>query len=161
MLQIKSERIKKTYLAVSMELLLLCGILLVINAYKQNPYLLYSAIISTFISLLILIGMSVFWMITNHLCKGINYAKYHAKMLQQLERALYDDGDYVERIVLNQKCAVIPQIDITFSDDLQCGQIRIKNSIKLDRRLEELPISSALPDEYILTKSYIADDCND
>lgn len=161
MLQIKSERIKKTYLAVSMELFLLCGILLVIDTYKQNPYLLYSAIISNFIALLILIGMSISWMITNRLSKGIEYAKCHAKILKQLERELFDAGYYVERTVFNKKCAVIPHIDITLSDDLQCGQIRIKNSIKLDRRLEELPISSALPGEYILTKSYIADDCND
>lgn len=161
MLQIKSERIKKTYLAISMELFLLCGILLVINTYKQNPYLLYGAVISTFFALLILLGMSLAWMVTNHLSKGIAYAKCHAKTMKQLERELFDAGYYVERTVFNKKCAVIPHIDIILSDDLQCGQIRIRNSIKLDKRLEELPISSALPKEYILTKSYIADDCND
>ena len=161
MLQIKGERIKKTYLSVSMELFLLSGILLVINTHKQSSYLLYGTMISLFIALLILIGMSISWMITNHLSKGIEYAKYHAKILKQLERELFDAGYYVERTIFNKKCAVIPHIDITLSDDLQSGQIRIRNSIKLDKRLEELPISSALPKEYILTKSYIADDCND
>lgn len=161
MLQIKSERVKKTYLSVSMELFLLSGILLVINTHKQSSYLLYGTMISLFIALLILLGMSLSWMITNHLSKGIEYAKCHAKTMKQLERELFDAGYYVERTVFNKKCAVIPRIDITLSDNLQSGQIRIRNSIKLDARLEELPISSALPREYVLTQSYLAEDCND
>lgn len=160
-LQTNKQRVDRTIESLSLEMLLGGVVLLAIYNHKQNLYLLYVSVISMLIAVVILIGMAIRWMITNKLSKGVQYALSHAKMLQQLERALYDDGDYVERIVLNQKCAVIPRIDITFSDDLQCGQIRIKNSIKLDRRLEELPISSALPGEYILTKSYIADDCND
>lgn len=160
-LQTNRQRISRTIDAIGLELLLVGGVLLVLDSHEQNPYLFYMSVVSIFIAASILIGVVIRWMVANKLSKGVHYAFSHAKMLQQLERALYDDGDYVERIVLNQKCAVIPRIDITFSDDLQCGQIRIKNSIKLDRRLEELPISSALPGEYILTKSYIADDCND
>lgn len=161
MLQIKSERVNRTIVSLSMDLFLLGGILLVVNSYKQNPYMAYGSVISVFVAVLILLIMSIRWMINNHLSQGLNYAKCHAKMMNQLERALFDDGYYVERVVLNQKCAVIPRIDISFSDDLKSGQIRIRNSIKMDKRLEELPISSALPDEYILTQSYIADDCND
>ena len=161
MLQIKSERVKRTILSLSMELLLLSGILLVVNNYMRNQYLIYGSVIATLMASLILSVMGIFWMINNHLSKGMDYAKRHAKILHQLERALFDSGYYIERMVLNQKCAVIPHIDINLSDDLKSGQIRIRNSIKLDKRLEELPISSALPDEYILTQSYIADDCND
>lgn len=39
--------------------------------------------------------------------------------------------------------------------------VTIENCIKYDKKLDELPIGSALPDEYIITSSYISDDCND
>lgn len=81
-------------------------------------------------------------------------------MENSLIQALYDDGYYVERNVLFKKCAVIPRLDITISSKFDNGVIKIENCIKLDKRLEELPISSALPDEYILSSSYISDDCN-
>ena len=161
MLQIRSERVKKTILSLSMEFFLLGGILLAIDTYKQKAYLSYMAVVAILLALMILAGMSIYWMVTNHLSYGMTYAKCHARMMRQLERAMFDSGYYVERVVLNQKCAVIPHIDISFSLDLKSGKIHIRNSIKLDKRLEELPISSALPDEYILTQSYIADDCND
>lgn len=123
-----------------------------------NIKLSYPFIIS---AVVIVIYTWIHWSVRNDLRRGWKYALLHAKIRRELDTALCDSGFYVERVVLFKKCAVIPNIIITLNSTLTAGKIRIKNCIKLDKRLGELPISSALPKEYVLTKSYISDDCND
>lgn len=84
----------------------------------------------------------------------------HIKMFRLLSKAIYDSSIYTERIVLLKKCAVLPKIKIIFNADLSGGKILIGNCIKLDKRLDELPISSALPGSFILVSAYISNDCN-
>jgi len=92
---------------------------------------------------------------------GLQYAWIHYQITRSLSQALYDSGIYVERSVLLSKCAVLPKLDINIDESLQRGIIKIENCIKYDRRLDELPIGSALPNEYVLTSCYISDDSND
>lgn len=160
MLQIKQKRIVRTIIALNFYLL--CGVILLLIGYRYvriQSFLTVGVILLPFV----ILGNLVFvllWMNHHELKKGRKYAKLHTKMENSLMQALYDDGYYVEREILFKKCAVIPRLEITISPQYDKGVIKIENCIKLDKRLEELPISSALPDEYILSSSYISDDCN-
>ena len=160
MLQIKQKRIVRTIIALNFYLL--CGVILLLIGYRYvriQSFLTVGVILLPFV----ILGNLVFvllWMNHHELKKGRKYAKLHTKMENSLMQALYDDGYYVEREILFKKCAVIPRLEITISPQYDKGVIKIENCIKLDKRLEELPISSAYPDEYILSSSYISDDCN-
>ena len=159
-MQIKQKRIIRSFFFV--EFYLLCGaiLLLVGCGYIHSIRLL---IVGVILLLSEMIGFLLFIVLRakhHKLKNGIKYAKLHSKMENLLIQSLYDDGYFVEREILFQKCAVIPRLEITISLQFDKGIIKIENCIKLDKRLEELPISSALPDEYILSSSYISDDCN-
>ena len=159
-MQIKQKRIIRTTAVISFYLFVGAMLLLCIYKYiKNNIYILLGV---TLLLANIIINLCIFlkWKKHHRLKNGIKYAKLHIKMENSLIQALYDDGYYVERNVLFKKCAVMPRLDITISSKFDNGVIKIENCIKLDKRLEELPISSALPDEYILSSSYISDDCN-
>lgn len=161
MLQTSGQRIAKTALAI--DYFILGGICLELlflycASGMYNHKLFVLLLVAWLILTLILV---VIWAVTHQLSKGSKYAFLHDKICRKLNTALYDSGIYVERIVLLKKCAEIPKLQIDLDTNLRTGVIKIRNCIKFDRRLDEMPISSALPDEYVVTRSYIADNCND
>lgn len=160
MLQIKNRRITRVVLVLHFYLVVGAIMLIVGYAYTQNIKLFGMGAILLHINLVGILSLFSRWIKYHELEKGMKYARLHMKIENSLIQALYDDGYYVERNVWFKKCAVIPKLEINISAQLDKGIIKIENCIKLDKRLEELPISSALPDEYILSSSYISDDCN-
>lgn len=128
--------------------------------YRKENFLVWSTGILMG-AMIISIGVIIWWCKLHGLRYGIKYAIRHRKMYKALRRALYESGIYTERMFLGKKCAILPQIHIIFNRDLQSGSVRLQNCIKIDKRLEDLPISSGLPGEYVLTAAYIADNCND
>ena len=159
-MQIKQKRITRTNAVVSFYLFVGAMLLLCVHKYIKNNKYIILGITLLLVNIITNLCFFLKWRKHHKLKNGIKYAKLHIKMENSLIQALYDDGYYVERNVLFKKCAVIPRLDITISSKFDNGVIKIENCIKLDKRLEELPISSALPDEYILSSSYISDDCN-
>ena len=55
---------------------------------------------------------------------------------------------------------MIPKIKITVNNSLNGGVIYVENSVKFDKRLDELPISSGLPNHFVLIREYISDNQN-
>lgn len=53
-------------------------------------------------------------------------------------------GYYVEENFREERGAIIPKIEISFSKDFTFGKVTVENHIKLDKRLENVDISSAL-----------------
>ena len=159
-MQIKQKRWIRTVW--TMLFYLLCGAILFLYGYRywKNSRFLLIGIVLLLVDNMGILLISLFEARHHNLSRGMKYACLHNKMEKALMQALYDDGYYVEREILFKKCAVIPRLEITISSHFDKGIIKIENCIKLDKRLEELPISSALPDEYILSSSYISDDCN-
>lgn len=161
MMQTSHERVAKTGLALNY--LVLYGVCLeiMLSHYFPGVYSPQILVLLIFLWLLITAILFAVWAGSHKLSKGYNYAFLHAKIYKRLNMALYDTGVYVERIVLLKKCADTPKIQIELDNDLRTGIIKIRNCIKFDRRLDEMPISSALPNEFVVTRSYIADNCND
>lgn len=161
MLQTKKSRINRTIITFTIMILSVSILKLIVFSYTQNVQLLIFGICGLVLAIGIFAIILRLWTLKHGLSHGCKYALLHAKMTKRLNQALYDCGIYLERVVLLKKCAALPKIDISIDDSLFKGVVRIENCIKYDKRLDELPISSALPDEYIITTSYISDDCND
>lgn len=94
------------------------------------------------------------------LYKGFQYMLLYQKIYKKLYLSLFDATYYTEKYVFGKVCAVIPKITISITDTLDSGIIYIENSVKLDRRLDELPIGSGLPNDFVLTCAYISDNQN-
>ena len=161
MLQTRRGRIIRTALVTQFYSILVTLGLYGLYRYNRNIRYLKGCFGLVGIVFFISIILWVYWSVEHGLKYGFKYAWLHSKMYKSINRALYDSNFYTERIVLLKKCAVIPRIKITMNESLDEGVIQIGNSIKLDKRLDELPISSALLKKYVLTASYISDDGND
>lgn len=161
MLQTKKNRIERTRYTMVYVIAVLGVLLLIAARYIHDERLFLYGCVALLAALVATGGLAHQWSVHHGLTKGIHYAMLHSKMEKNLNQALYDCGIYVERVVLLQKCAMVPNIKISMDDALFKGIVTIENCIKYDKKLDELPIGSALPDEYIITSSYISDDCND
>jgi hypothetical protein len=72
-----------------------------------------------------------------------------------LEHHMIDAGIYVERGNIIE----LPRIKLRFDDSLSTGILKIRNSLKFERKLDNLVISSALG-KYVVESHYISDDAN-
>ncbi len=160
MLQTKRSRIDRSVEAYSF-LSFLLGLLL----YMLKE-LYFCEIPEWIIKFLLLISVSIsttfliYKAFFHKIYKGITYMFLYQKIYSKLYKALYDANYYIEKTVLGKTCAVIPKIEIDINNSLNSGTIYVENSVKFDRRLDELPISSGLPNHFVLVREYISDNQN-
>lgn len=160
MLQIRESRYVRTFIALSAELFL-ASIAFIYGYTRYLDKRLWKLGVISFLGMLIIsVSLLIWWLCKHGFGHGFKYGFLHMKMYKSLRRALYESGMYTERMVLGKKCAVLPKIEIYFAPDYKGGRVRLKNCIKIDKKLEDLPISSALLQDYILTAAYIEDNCN-
>lgn len=72
--------------------------------------------------------------------KGGKYFWRHVRISARLKRQLEDAGFAVKR----ERYVEIPWFQLGFSDDLSTGFLKIRNTIKLDRKLDDAVINAAL-----------------
>lgn len=160
MMQTKRSRIDRTVVSYS----ILSGLLCIILTYVKKFYFYSISKWLIIFSLMISIGLFLAYVLYkahfHHLRNGISYMLLHQKIYSKLYRSLYDAHYYTEKLVFGKICAAIPKIEIVLNDLLDGGIIYVENSVKLDKRLEELPISSGLPNHFVLTRQYVSDNQN-
>ncbi len=161
MMQTAYSRRVRTIVAVGIFQIMTACILFPIGYVFENPDIYRACIVLLLCAVIAFEFRLICWAYRNHFDRGWDYAVLHHKIDKALRQALFDGGFYVEREILMKKCAVLPKLEISLSDTLGHGTIWIENSIKHDHRLEELPISSALPDEFVLESSYLHDYANE
>lgn len=160
MLQTRESRLVRTFITVALEMFI-AGIAL-LYGYTCNYESKFGKLscISFGGAIVVSTSLLIWWLQKHGIRYGFKHTILHIKMYKSLKQALYESAMYTERMVLGKKCAVLPEIDIFFEKDLKSGKVRLRNCIKMDKKLEDLPISSALLKEYVLTAAYISDDCN-
>lgn len=122
--------------------------------------IMYSCCDTLFLGGIFILFLYILYVLGSHkIYKGIKYFVRHWKMMNKVRKSLKDAGYYVETYFRQEKVAVLPKIKISFTKDLTNGKIMISNNIKLDKRLEEVDVSSALG-RYIVVEQYISDDFN-
>lgn len=114
------------------------------------PYInnhIFSLVILLIVSLLF-----ISWSKRNSLNKGYDYALNHYRLDRNVRKQLIDSGYYIENKSFNY--LAIPNVIIELDDDMQKGQIMIENSIKFDKRLEDLRLNASIPN-YLVTQQYL------
>ena len=104
------------------------------------------------IATLLLILSIIIFIVDNKLYFGIKYGIAYLKIKNSLERQLLEAG-------VIDSCNA-PKIDLKFSRDLSSGELRIRNSIYLDKKLEKKIISAGLLN-YIVDEQYKSKDLNE
>ncbi|MEE1249526.1 MAG: FtsK/SpoIIIE domain-containing protein [Lachnospiraceae bacterium] len=111
-------------------------------------------------SIAIILGYIVFWCISHHINKGIRYAMAHAKMVRSIRNALIDaEYGYTKQYFNGEPVIVLPKIKVEFEPDLTQGTVYIQNNFRIQNKLEDRNISSALG-KYVVEQQYRTDDEN-
>lgn len=160
MLQTERSRIDRTVLSYGILSTLLCIILIYAKRFCVCNISRWLIIFSLIISIGLFLAYVLYKAHFHHLRNGISYMLLHQKIYEKLYSSLYDAHYYTEKYVLLKKCAVIPKLEIQLNESLDGEIILVENSIKLNQRLEDLPISSGLPNHFVLTRQYASDNQN-
>jgi len=112
--------------------------------------------ICLFFTALIIAGlMLVNWLFSNKIYKGIRYFRYHWQVKNTLEFQMLDAGICIDR----GKYFELPQVKLSFDKKCTKGLLKIRNSIKFDKKLDGVVMSSALG-KFIVERHYTSDDAN-
>lgn len=77
------------------------------------------------------------------------------RILFSLQRQLRDAGFGIERFWLLE----LPKVELSFSEDLLTGILKVQNSVKFSKRLDDIDFSSALLN-YKIERHFISRDAN-
>ena len=114
------------------------------------PYINYN--IFFLVIVLTVSALFVSWSVRNSLNKGFKYALTHYRLERNIRKQLIDSGYYIENKSLNY--LAIPNVIIELDEDMIKGQIMIENSIRFDKKLEDLRLSASTPN-YIVTQQFL------
>lgn len=103
----------------------------------------------------ILIIMLAEYLLSNRIYKGCRYFMRYVIVKNSLQKQMTDAGLYIERGNIIE----LPEIRLSFEKGLSKGILKIRNSLKFDKKLDDIVMSSAL-DKYIVERHYVTDDGN-
>lgn len=107
------------------------------------------------ISGVILTLLVIEFLFANHIRKGIRYFWQYWRITNKLERQMIDANFGIRRAYYIE----VPKIKLTFSKDLSLGELRIRNTLKHDKKLDDVVMSSALG-KFVVERHYQTDDGN-
>src|SRR5690625_1091993 len=111
---------------------------------------------------IVILVMSLFigWSIRNKLWHGVPFALTYYNMIRRLRRHI-KDARFEDEREYDNRLVRLPKIKIEFDCNRSrtTGKVLIKNSIKFDKKLENMRIDSAL-NGYISERNYLSDDRN-
>lgn len=108
-----------------------------------------------FLSIILLTLMIIEYFISNKIFKGIKYFWKHRGIINKLELQMLDAGFGIERAFYVE----LPRIEILFDEGFLSGILKIKKTIKFDKKLNDSILSSALGN-FIVERHYSTDDGN-
>src|SRR5690625_1127231 len=111
---------------------------------------------------IVILVMSLFigWSIRNKLWHGVPFALTYYNMIRRLRRHI-KDARFEDEREYDNRLVRLPKIKIEFDCNRSrtTGKVLIKNSIKFDKKLENMRIDSALND-YVCERNYASNDKN-
>ena len=106
-------------------------------------------------SVMLTIVVLIVYLIRFRIYKGFRYFWLYRRMLSSLERQFIDAGFSIRRTYFLE----LPKIQLSLSGDLKSGSLRIRNTLKFDKKLDDVVMSAAL-DKFIVERHYVTDDGN-
>lgn len=119
---------------------------LAIDGFVYKVFVLFLVLILLFVAEILKFGQ---------LDKGWEYAKLYWSIIIKLEEELINAGIYNE----NLWWASPPTIKLSVSADLTTGILKIRNSVRLNKRLDDFDLSAALG-IYKVERHYLSNDAN-
>lgn len=107
------------------------------------------------LSPVILFLLVIEFLLENRIYKGFKYFWNYWRIKSKLEHQMIDAKFGIERSYYIE----LPQIQLSFNNDLSCGTLKINNSLKLENKLDNVVMSSALI-KFIVERHYLSDDEN-
>lgn len=138
---------------------ILLGLLLLRYSYvSQNiDYLGIASFLFAVPIMMILVQFMLWYFENARFTKGLKYALKHSRDRSSIRRQFIDAGIYIKKTLFNVEVALLPHIEIEYSEDFQEGLVKIKKNIKYGDKLEKINISPALKD-YVIEQIYTTTD---
>lgn len=109
---------------------------------------------------LIVAIMFIRWSIRNKLWFGLFFAVHYYLMIRRIRKHI-KEAKFEEESNIDKRFINLPKIKIVFDSrkTRKSGKVCIKNSVKLDRKLEDIRLDSAL-NNYVIERRYLSNDRN-
>lgn len=91
-------------------------------------------------SVVVLLCVMAEFLISNRAYKGLRYFWQYWTTKNRLEKQMLDAGFGIERSYYTS----LPKIYLSFNNDFSSGTLKLRNSIKFDKRLDDIVMSAAL-----------------
>lgn len=127
-----------------------------LNIFFQSKILLkVQAILWLFgaVSILMLIFQ---FLISNRIYKGPRYFWRHWRIKNRLEKQMIDAGFAIQRSYY----VSLPKINLSFQKDFSSAALRIQNTLKFEKRLDDMVLSAALG-KFVVETHYQSNDANE
>lgn len=108
-------------------------------------------------ALLLLVSAVASFLHHFHLERGWTYLRRYAPLAISLRHDLLDAGYSITRYGPFGEYEQLPRIDLELAEDGKAAVLRIENSVKFDKRLDDVDVSSALKG-FVVERTYQSDD---
>lgn len=95
------------------------------------------------------------FLLSNRIYKGVKYFVNYWYIKNLLERQMIDAGFSLQRSYYVE----LPKVSLSFEKGFSTGTLRIRNTLKNDKRLDDVVMSSGLG-KYVVDRHYCTDDGN-
>lgn len=107
------------------------------------------------VSIILLILLMLDFLLSNQIHKGFRYFWCYWMTTTRLEKQLVDAGFGIQRSYYVD----LPEIQLSFNSDYNAGVLKIRNSVRFDKKLDEVVLSAALG-RFVVERHYLEDDRN-
>lgn len=110
---------------------------------------------SLMLAILLLVCCVADFLLSNKAYKGARYFANYWYIRSLLEKQMIDAGFSIQRSYYIE----LPKIQLSFNEALTTGVLRIRNTLKNDKKLDDVVMSSGLG-RYVVDRHYCTDDAN-
>lgn len=107
------------------------------------------------VSIILLLLLIQEFLLSNRIYKGFRYFWNYWTTINRLEKQLVDAGFGIQRSFYVD----LPEIQLLFDLDYNTGVLKIRNSVRFDKKLDEVVLSAALG-RFVVERHYLEDDRN-
>lgn len=126
-----------------------------IQRYVQIEFLTILCRWSLVLAILIVAFIIVEFLLSNRAYRGFRYFSNYWNTRNLLEKQMIDADFGIQR----GRFKVLPTIKLSFAKDFSSGELRVRNSLKFGKKLDDVVMSAALGD-FVVDSHYMTDDGN-